>query len=55
MFKQFLSVALGSSYELETQLIISKNLGYISEIEFASLVQELTGIQKMTYSLHNTL
>ena len=30
-FKQFLHIALGSSAELETQIIISKELGYINE------------------------
>ncbi len=29
-FRQFLGIAKGSCYELETQLIVSKNLGYIS-------------------------
>lgn len=54
-FKQFLSMALGSSYELETQIIISKNLGYVSESELSELLKSLTAIQKMIYSLHNIL
>src|ERR1700752_1440485 len=29
-FRHFLSVALGSSYELETQLILAESFGYIS-------------------------
>ena len=29
-FKQFLSIALGSAAEIETQLIISKEIGYLS-------------------------
>ena len=33
----FLYNSLGSSNELETQLIISKNLGYINDIEFSAL------------------
>jgi four helix bundle protein len=55
LFKQFLSIALGSSYELETQIIISKNLGYVSESVLNGLLQELTAIQKMIYGLYNTL
>lgn len=30
-FKHFLNIAYGSSYELETQIIISNNLGFINE------------------------
>jgi four helix bundle protein len=32
-FSQFLSIALGSSYEAETQLILSCRLGFISNSE----------------------
>ncbi|MBX9852586.1 MAG: four helix bundle protein [Cytophagaceae bacterium] len=34
-FYNFLSIAKGSSYELETQLIIAKNLNYIQEEKFS--------------------
>lgn len=54
-FKHFLDVATGSSYELETQLIISKNLNYISTDNFTNLQEELTSIQKMLYTLIKTL
>jgi four helix bundle protein len=37
-FKQFLSIALGSLAELETQIIISKELNYISDEAFQSLI-----------------
>ncbi len=30
-FKQFVAIALGSPYELETQLILSGDFGYISK------------------------
>lgn len=30
-FARFLSIALGSSYELETQLILSENFGFINQ------------------------
>lgn len=36
----FLSVALGSISELETQLIISKNIGYIDEIKDLQMQNE---------------
>lgn len=54
-FKHFLDVATGSSYELETQLIIAKNLNYLNSDKFKSLTEELIKIQKMLYTLIKTL
>lgn len=50
-FNNFLSIALGSASELETQIIISKNLEYLSSEKSAILLSELTGIQKMIAGL----
>jgi four helix bundle protein len=48
---QFLYVSLGSAAELETQLIISSNLGYIDnngthnlQIELGEIIRMLTGL-----------
>jgi len=49
-FARFLHIANGSSYELETQLIISKNLGYLKNKEFKTLNNSLIVIQKMLYT-----
>jgi four helix bundle protein len=54
-FKVFLNYAYGSSSELETQLIISKNLGFINEEILAKLSESINEIQKMIYSLSNSL
>ncbi len=54
-FKHFLTIAIGSSHELETQIIISKKLGFINDDSNEKLVLELNGIQKMLYALHNSL
>jgi four helix bundle protein len=54
-FRQFLDVATGSCYELETQLTISKNLGYIDQELFQTLKKSLIEIQKMIYALINSL
>jgi four helix bundle protein len=40
-FIQFLYIALGSISELETQLIISKNLNYLSNSYIFDLIEEL--------------
>ncbi len=54
-FKHFLTISIGSSHEIETQIIISKELGYINEDSYTVLISELTGIQKMLYALFNSL
>jgi four helix bundle protein len=46
-FKQFIAIALGSAFELETQLILSRDFGYISSEEFDPLIQKLISLQKM--------
>jgi four helix bundle protein len=50
-FKQYLYIALASGSELETQLIISKNLSYISEGSFNILLDKLISIQKKIQGL----
>lgn len=50
-FARFLKIANGSAYELETQLIISKNLSYLADKSFEELNQSLIEIQKMLYTL----
>ncbi len=54
-FKQFLAVAHASSFELETQLIISYNLGYLLQSVLAELLNEINEVQKMNYSLQMKL
>ena len=45
-FARFLDQSLGSAYEVETQLIISFNVGYITAEQNKELIQELNLIQK---------
>lgn len=54
-FKNFLQISIGSCFELETQLIISKELEYISEEELESISKELDSIMKMNHNLQKTL
>src|SRR4030066_218630 len=44
-FKQFLSIAQGSTAELETQILIARNLGFIEDPEL--LLTELDELSKM--------
>jgi len=48
---KFLSVALGSASELETQLIISKNLDYLAIQEAQQLLGQIEEIIRMLASL----
>ncbi len=54
-FNRFLSIAYGSSYELETQIIIATNLEFISCSASISLCNEIDEIQKMIYSFSKNL
>ena len=51
---QFLSIAQGSTSELETQLIISSNLGYLKN-EDMCLLDELDEISRMIIGLIKSL
>ena len=50
-YRQFLFITLGSCAELETQIIIAKELKYIDENEVTKLVEKLDHICRMTSSL----
>ena len=50
---QFLYVALGSASELETQLIIGKNVGFFRDTE--KQMREILTIRKMLNALINSL
>ena len=45
-FAHFLDMALGSAYEVETQLLISKNIGYLNLDIYEQLLDELISIEK---------
>ena len=49
-FIQFLGIAFGSTYELETQLILLQELNFKTENDVQPLLNELSEIQKMIYS-----
>ena len=54
-FVQFLHIALGSSTELETFLIISKKLNYINDNIFEKLNEQLSEIIRMLIGLIKSL
>ena len=54
-FAHFLDIALGSAYEVETQLLISKNVGYIDINIYNQLFDEIISIEKQLTGLVNTI
>jgi len=50
-FKQFLYISLSSSTELETQIIIAHNLGYINLSQYNLYLEKLEIISKMLQGL----
>lgn len=54
-FRQFLGIANGSSYELQTQLVIAEKLGFIEADPCRELLNAIDEIQKMNYKLQETL
>jgi four helix bundle protein len=50
-FVQFLQIALGSCAELQTQIIISEEIGYIKKDSSVKLQGEIEDIMKMISSL----
>ena len=54
-FSYYISIAIGSIAEIETQLFISRNLGYLNESDFEKLDTKLTDIRKMATGLKKTI
>ncbi len=54
-FNHFLGIANGSSFELQTQLILTKELGLISNERVNDLLLKLNEIQRMIYTFKSTL
>ncbi|UKB85619.1 four helix bundle protein [Chryseobacterium sp. MEBOG06] len=54
-FNDFLAIALGSAFELQTQLILVKELNLLTEDKVNALLNEVSEIQRMIYSFKNSL
>ena len=54
-FYQYLNISLGSSFELETQLILAKEFNYITEASFTPLQSQLIEVQRMVTGLQKSL
>ncbi len=54
-FNNFLGIAVGSSCELETQLIIASRLNYLKETDLMKIVSLIEEIQKMIAGLKKNI
>lgn len=54
-FSRFLEIAIGSAYEIETQLLIASDLGFLKIENLKSLTDNLEEIIKMTSRFRATL
>lgn len=54
-FDHFLGISTGSSYELETQLIIANKLGYIEQEVLNTTVKQINDVQNMTFGLQKSI
>jgi len=54
-YTRFVQIATGSRYELETQLEIAANLGYLSKGRYIEIHEHAREIERMLSSLHQKL
>ena len=54
-FKRFLHMALGSLAEVDTQLVLAQEFGYLSEEDVESMDGPIQNLRKKLYALINSL
>lgn len=54
-FAHFLDFALGSAFEVETQLKISKNVGYMDEEHYQEMTTMLSSIERQLNALISSI
>ncbi len=54
-FARFLEISIGSSFELETQLLIALEASMLDNTHTKAIINELNQIQKMIYAFHSSL
>ena len=54
-FAHFISIAIGSFYELNTQIVLSERLGYINQIQSQELQKKLDNLQRKSVSFKSKL
>ncbi len=54
-YYRFLTIALGSLFELQTQIEIAHNLGYMSETDFGLIYEDSREVERMLSSFMNKI
>lgn len=54
-FKRFLNIALGSCFEIETQLLLAKDFGFVTTEQIEQLINKIILIQKMISGFKKSL
>ncbi len=54
-FNNFLNIARGSLFELQTLLILSNNIIYLNEEDLNKLINQCNELERMFYSFQNKL
>jgi len=54
-FQHFISISMGSSFELETQMILAARFNYITKEQLDGFTDLVGPIQKMSFGLYNSL
>ena len=54
-YLHYITIALGSLAELETQLLIARNLGYVSSLELQGCLDEACDVGRMLRGLETRL
>ena len=54
-FSHFISISIGSMFELNTQLVLSERLGFIDNTQCEKLQESLDNLQRMAVSFKNKL
>lgn len=54
-FRRFLEISMGSIYELEVQLMISNEVGYISDVKTKELTDQIKSLIEMMSKFKSTL
>ncbi len=54
-FAHFISIAIGSLYELNTQIVLSERLGYINPSQSQELQKKLDNLQRKSVSFKSKL
>ena len=54
-FAHFLDMALGSANEVETQLLITRNLNYLPQDQYITIMEQLISVQKQLTGLISSI